>query len=142
MRKPNFRKCTSFDRELGMRIYHARVRSGLTRQNLADLLDVSHQQIQKYEKGTNRLPVSRMMRIAQMLDVPVTEFLNLESTLTQGETDVTSFHQRMVTCIMRDVAILPKDLQASLHSLTSRLASPYRKSGSDVEGVDQDEELL
>ena len=47
---------------------------GMTQGKLADELDVTFQQVQKYEKGTNRISASRLHHIAMILEVPFTSF--------------------------------------------------------------------
>ncbi|MDB5412237.1 MAG: transcriptional regulator [Rubritepida sp.] len=53
--------------ELGAVIRAARRRRGLTLQALADVIGVSHQQLQKYERGTNRVSGLRLAQIAALL---------------------------------------------------------------------------
>jgi transcriptional regulator with XRE-family HTH domain len=48
---------------------------GFTLQELASRVGISFQQIQKYEAGDSRMPVSRLQEIAHVLDVPITWFL-------------------------------------------------------------------
>jgi transcriptional regulator with XRE-family HTH domain len=47
---------------------------GLTQEGLGEKLGVTFQQIQKYEKGTNRVGSGRLYQIAALLEVPVTAF--------------------------------------------------------------------
>ena len=47
---------------------------GLSQEKLAELVGVTFQQIQKYERGTNRIGSSRLYRLAQVLQVPVSYF--------------------------------------------------------------------
>ncbi|AWN46831.1 transcriptional regulator [Methylobacterium terrae] len=47
---------------------------GVSQEKLGDALGVTFQQIQKYEKGTNRISASRLRQIADMLNVPVSFF--------------------------------------------------------------------
>ena len=47
---------------------------GMSQSDLGDPLGVTFQQIQKYEKGTNRIGASRLQHIAQLLHVPVSFF--------------------------------------------------------------------
>ena len=47
---------------------------GMTQTGLADAVDLTFQQIQKYEKGTNRISASRMQQFARVLDVPMSFF--------------------------------------------------------------------
>lgn len=62
------------DIELGKKIKVRRVEQGLTQEQLGDDLGVSFQQVQKYEKGVNRVSSSRLQQIAILLDVPITFF--------------------------------------------------------------------
>src|ERR1700687_2881724 len=51
-----------------------RLMLGMSQSNLADALGVTFQQLQKYEKGVNRISASRLQHISQILQVPVTFF--------------------------------------------------------------------
>lgn len=62
------------DIELGKRIRLRRVEQKISQSELGDKLGVSFQQVQKYEKGVNRVGASRLTQIAAALDVPVTYF--------------------------------------------------------------------
>jgi transcriptional regulator with XRE-family HTH domain len=62
------------DIELGKRIRLRRVEQGISQAELGDQLGVSFQQVQKYEKGVNRVGAARLQQIAAALDVPVTFF--------------------------------------------------------------------
>ena len=62
----------SVDRIVGRNIRIYRLQRGLTQTELADQLDLTFQQVQKYEKGTNRVGSGRLLKIATYLGVPVT----------------------------------------------------------------------
>jgi transcriptional regulator with XRE-family HTH domain len=62
------------DIELGKRIRLRRVEQKISQAELGDKLGVSFQQVQKYEKGTNRVGAHRLTQIATALDVPLTFF--------------------------------------------------------------------
>lgn len=66
---PDFR-----DRHVGQRIRSRRVMLGMSQAKLAQALGVTFQQVQKYEKGTNRIGASRLQQIAGILSVPVEFF--------------------------------------------------------------------
>ena len=51
-----------------------RVEQSISQSKLADKIGVSFQQVQKYEKGVNRVGAARLQQIATVLDVPVTVF--------------------------------------------------------------------
>lgn len=61
------------DIAIGGRIRAARTRAGVSQERLGEACDVTFQQVQKYEKGTNRVSGSRLIRIAQALRVTVAD---------------------------------------------------------------------
>ena len=60
--------------ELGKRIRLRRAEIDISQSELADKLGISFQQVQKYEKGVNRVGAARLQQIATALDVPITFF--------------------------------------------------------------------
>jgi transcriptional regulator with XRE-family HTH domain len=64
----------SRDADIGRRVRSLRLQRGLSQSKLADNLDLTFQQVQKYEKGVNRISAGRLQRIAEVLDVPITFF--------------------------------------------------------------------
>lgn len=63
------------DREIGARVRRARKERGLTQTQLGEALNVSFQQVQKYERGTNRISSSALILIGRVLDVSPHELL-------------------------------------------------------------------
>lgn len=61
---------------LGQRIKRYREQGGLTQTDLGDKLGISYQQIQKYEKGTNRVSVDTLVRMARALGQLPSAFLD------------------------------------------------------------------
>lgn len=59
---------------VGARVREARIVNRLTQTQLADRLGISFQQVQKYEKGTNRIGASRLLEISEALVVSVPFF--------------------------------------------------------------------
>lgn len=66
---------TEQDRMIGQAIRLARDAMGFTQQQLAERMGVSFQQLQKYETGTNRVPASRLIDIAEALRVTPNDLL-------------------------------------------------------------------
>lgn len=60
--------------QIGSKIRLMRKRAGLTQEQLAELLDLTPQQIQKYEAGSNKINTDRLQEIAYLLKVPVQLF--------------------------------------------------------------------
>ncbi len=65
-------------REIGEAIKRRRKELGISQERLAEILDVSYQQVQRYENGSNRLNVENIQVIAEVLSVPVNYFFRKE----------------------------------------------------------------
>jgi transcriptional regulator with XRE-family HTH domain len=68
------RAANAIDKKLGQRVRTRRLEIGMSQEKLAELLGVTFQQVQKYEKGVNRIAASRLHDIAASLDVPIAKF--------------------------------------------------------------------
>ena len=64
----------SFNHHLGSKLRMRRLVMGLTQTKVAQAINVTFQQIQKYEKGTNGISSLRIMQLANFLKVPVNYF--------------------------------------------------------------------
>jgi transcriptional regulator with XRE-family HTH domain len=62
------------DAEIGQRVRALRLQRGLSQTELGNLISVTFQQVQKYEKGANRISAGRLQRVAEVLGVPVAYF--------------------------------------------------------------------
>ena len=62
------------DKHVGSRVRMRRMMLSMSQEKLADAIGLTFQQVQKYEKGTNRMGSSRLQQIANTLQVPVTFF--------------------------------------------------------------------
>lgn len=62
------------DLHIGQRVRHRRWLLGMTQQQLALLVGIRFQQIQKYESGANRISASRLWDLAKALDMPISFF--------------------------------------------------------------------
>lgn len=80
------------DVEVGHRIRIQRLAKGLSQTALANQLGVTFQQVQKYEKGVNRVGAGRLTKIAEVLGVAVGTFFNgsqeIAEIQTEGDSDV------------------------------------------------------
>jgi transcriptional regulator with XRE-family HTH domain len=59
------------DKYVGSRVRMRRIMLGMSQEKLGDALGLTFQQIQKYEKGTNRVGASRIQQISEILQIPV-----------------------------------------------------------------------
>ncbi|MDA7948016.1 MAG: helix-turn-helix domain-containing protein [Hyphomicrobiaceae bacterium] len=64
------------DIHVGSRVRLRRMLVGLSQEKLGDSMGLTFQQIQKYEKGVNRIGASRLFKLSQVLDVPVQFFFD------------------------------------------------------------------
>ena len=75
------------DVAVGNRVRELRIRANMTQQVLAEKIGVSFQQVQKYEKGSNRMGASRLIEISDILGVPVGAlFQDIDLTGAKGVT--------------------------------------------------------
>ena len=72
------------DKHVGSRVRMRRMMLGMSQEKLGDALNLTFQQVQKYEKGTNRIGASRLQQIAHFLDVPVSFFFEGAPDLPAG----------------------------------------------------------
>lgn len=64
------------DKHVGARVRMRRMMLGMSQEKLGDALGLTFQQVQKYEKGANRIGASRLQQIAHILQVPVSFFFD------------------------------------------------------------------
>jgi transcriptional regulator with XRE-family HTH domain len=73
--KPMAKKAPNpIDRHVGSRVRMRRMMLSMSQEKLGDALGLTFQQVQKYEKGTNRIGASRLQQISHILQVPVSFF--------------------------------------------------------------------
>lgn len=70
------RAANVIDVRLGQKVRARRMEAGLSQERLAELLGVTFQQVQKYEKGINRIAASRLFQISAALEVSVAYFFD------------------------------------------------------------------
>lgn len=68
------RAANAIDKKIGQRVRTRRLEIGMSQERLAELLGVTFQQVQKYEKGVNRIAASRLHDIALSMDMPIAKF--------------------------------------------------------------------
>ena len=72
------------DKHVGSRVRMRRMMLGMSQEKLGDALGLTFQQVQKYEKGTNRIGASRLQQIAHSLQVPVAFFFEGAPSISGG----------------------------------------------------------
>ncbi len=87
-----------------------RMLAGISQEKLGEALGLTFQQIQKYEKGTNRISASRLQQIAKMLGVPVSFFFE---GAPAGETAGGGFADAASTAYVADFLSTSEGVQLS-----------------------------
>lgn len=135
------------DRHVGGRVRLRRTLAGMSQEQLGEQLGVTFQQVQKYEKGSNRISASRLWQIAEILDVPVAFFF--EGTRTSAAQNAAGFaedRQAEITGIANSTEslqllryfthIIDPKVRRSVVDLTRSLASAEPAVGEVDEAAD------
>jgi transcriptional regulator with XRE-family HTH domain len=113
----------SIDKEIGSRVRMRRISIGMSQEKLGDMLGLTFQQVQKYEKGTNRISVSRLVDIAKILGVDIHFFFNgIKSVKDDG-----GFSEEEAPPYISEVMSTPEGLQL-IRTFTSIKNARVRKS--------------
>src|SRR6185437_16017207 len=78
------KQANPIDIQVGNRVRIRRMLIGMSQEKLGDLLGLTFQQVQKYEKGVNRIGAGRLFEIAKILDVKIDYFYEGASELMSG----------------------------------------------------------
>jgi transcriptional regulator with XRE-family HTH domain len=110
------------DRHVGRRVCEKRISLGYNQSDLGRALGLTFQQIQKYEKGANRISASKLWDIARFFKVDVGYFfqgLNAQPGMAEGETGVAAFdHDFPSTRYTIEIARLAPQLSSRQQKLT------------------------
>mgnify|MGYP001217790932 FL=1 len=118
------------DVHVGQRVRQRRVLCGLSQTELANAIGLTFQQLQKYERGMNRISASKLWQISQVLDVPVQWFFK-EFAEPKDEEDKRkeSFHMKRETLeLVRNYVAAPADVQQKFLSLVKSIANSASSS--------------
>jgi transcriptional regulator with XRE-family HTH domain len=99
------------DKHVGARLRMRRMMVGMSQGKLGDALDVTFQQIQKYEKGTNRIGASRLQQLARVLEVPPAFFFEGAPSPVSGETGAMAFAEPSASSYVVDFLSTSEGLQ-------------------------------
>jgi transcriptional regulator with XRE-family HTH domain len=89
VKQATFKMATNpIDKHVGSRVRMRRLMLGMSQAKLGDGLGLSFQQVQKYEKGTNRMGASCLQQISHVLQIPVPFFFEGAPQLTGQPTEI------------------------------------------------------
>jgi transcriptional regulator with XRE-family HTH domain len=72
--RPKIKEPSPIDAHVGSRVRQRRILLGMSQEKLGDAVELTFQQIQKYERGTNRIGASRLYQMSKVLEVPIAFF--------------------------------------------------------------------
>jgi transcriptional regulator with XRE-family HTH domain len=114
------------DVHVGQRIRHRRKQISLSQEKLADALGLTFQQVQKYERGANRVSASMLFRTAAKLEVPVSYFFEgLEGQIDPGDLGSVDMAAMKAIQAVPETALigeLPRDQQLALGKIIAAMA--------------------
>ena len=112
------------DVHVGKRIREHRLSLGMSLAKLGDSIGLTFQQIQKYERGANRLSASKLWAIAHLFEVPIEWFFEGLKGAGKGKVDVMA--QEEARQLARYYAACPADVRKSLNYLIRATAERTR----------------
>jgi transcriptional regulator with XRE-family HTH domain len=136
----NQRKSDSIDIAVGQRIRVERLARRMSQTELAERIGITFQQVQKYEKGVNRIGSSRLRRIAEALGIPVAAFFetNPSATLKDGDTKTSPLDMLAepgAVRVLRAFTQLPEGpLRRSVLDLLEKMAGSEQTGDASVSG--------
>ena len=113
----------NFNIHLGKKLRLRRLSLGLTQTKVAQAINVTFQQIQKYEKGTNGVSSSRLMQLSQFLKVPITYFFedyNNFKDLNQAESSQEDLNYSFLSKAFSSLSRQQKDKILQILSITNK----------------------
>ena len=122
------------DAYVGSRVRIRRRQLGLSQEKLGKAIGISFQQVQKYEKGVNRIGASRLLDIAECLDVPISFFFpeseagssSLDSTAQLGVTP------EAMEFVQLFAKITDPDLRKKIVSLVRVMSEQYHSLDTNL----------
>lgn len=130
------RETTKVDIFVGGQISKYRHALGLSAQNLAEQVGISHQQLQKYEHGVNKISIGRLVKISNALEVPI--MMLIEGSSFKEEDvffDDGSVRRRINLEMMRYFSKLPMNKQKSIIKLIKLIAEDIEREAKAMKEV-------
>ena len=122
------------DAHVGERIRERRTALGLTQEHLANALDISYQQVQKYETGANRVSAGRLFEISTKLGVDVSFFFEgLDASSEIIPLDHGGKNRSTIELVRNFGHLNDSSVRAAVSGLVKSLA---RQEGADVDDED------
>lgn len=128
------RSPTAADSEVGESIRAHRLIAGMSQTDLAKKLGVSFQQVQKYEKGTNRVGAGRLPQIAEIFNIPISALFNASAETSPSRGKATAAPVKLITdpnvlkLLTAYSDITDRAIRRCIAELVERIAKTAKKS--------------
>ncbi len=114
------------DINIGQKIRELRLARGMSQENLGNKIGITFQQVQKYEKGVNRILASRLYDLAKVLAVDIVHFFSKSDTLHEHENSFEYNHcpeSKEILVLVREYTnIKDKKIRSAIYSLIKSLS--------------------
>ena len=120
----------NFNVHLGKKIRMRRLSLGLTQTKVATAINVTFQQIQKYEKGTNGVSSSRLMQLSQFLKVPITYFFEQYKNYKEINSDDSTIEDLNFTFLIKTFSSLSRVEKDKILQVLRNTESLYKTGTS------------
>ena len=126
---PKPKAATDADRTIGSLIASLRKAQGLSQTALGDAIGVSFQQVQKYEKGRNRIGAGRLRTIADLLQVPVETFFAGQAGAEAEDAGIRTFLEdpQVMELVLAFTSIADESTRGNVLSIAKMAASIQRR---------------
>ncbi|WP_348657957.1 helix-turn-helix transcriptional regulator [uncultured Thalassospira sp.] len=121
------------DVHVGSRVRLRRTLLGMSQEKLGEAIGLTFQQIQKYERGANRVGASRLYDLSKALDVPVSFFFDAYEEGTSSITEDTDLLTRGNLELLRNLGRLPDVTSNDLRAMIKHLADGIEAVTKPVE---------
>ena len=134
---------SGIDRVVGQRIRWRRKELKLTQEKLGELLGLTFQQVQKYEKGVNRVSAGRLFEMSTAMGVPITYFFDGAETFLDHDAayvaeDGDAIHAPVMTSEILDLIASFQKIEDQ--SLRKSLLGTIQAAATAFDGKQQDED--
>lgn len=121
------------DVHVGHRVRLGRTLLGMSQEKLGEALNLTFQQIQKYERGTNRISSSKLFKLSKTLGVPISFFFDgiesgKDNALSQSIAVDTTIHTREALEHLRALHTLPMTSRKAISNLVKTIANDMKIS--------------
>ncbi|SFO77237.1 Transcriptional regulator, contains XRE-family HTH domain [Cohaesibacter marisflavi] len=123
-----------YDAYVGARVRMARSIAGISQEKLGEHLDITFQQIQKYEKGSNRISASKLVEISHALNKPISWFFEDIENNSKGDDGLeTAFQSPLGSRLLRTFYQATNEQRKMIADLAATVVGGNQKQSAPAE---------